>query len=45
VNALHYRGYYYGLLPHNNTTAVAYADFWAKTLNWPAIRQLAPPAR
>jgi hypothetical protein len=45
VNALHYRGYYHGLLPHNNTTAVAYADFWAKTLNWPAIRRLAPPPR
>jgi hypothetical protein len=40
LNAAHFRGYRYGTLPHNNTTAVAYADFWAKTLNWPAIRKL-----
>jgi hypothetical protein len=45
ANAVQYRGYYYGLLPHNNTTAAAYADFWAKTLNWRAIRQTAPSAQ
>ena len=43
VNAVQYRGYNNDELPHNNTTAVAYADFWAQTLNWPAIHQLAPP--